>query len=512
MFLFNLLRRFLNLHLLLLPLFLLFVTQSFCANSKIKVFGSDLKLGTVTLNTSTTSPLAQAHFIQGLKYLHNFIYPLASWEFNLAIQADPKFALGYWGLMMSYKHPIWSFENKAKGTEVLKKYRSLKNVKTKPFEKGLIDAVSLIYGPGNLLSREYNYMQAMEKLYHQYPNNVEIMSFYALALLGYSVDAPYDKSTMSYMSKAANILQPYTKSNPDHPGVIHYYIHANDMPNPAVARKGLSVKENVYKYLTDSPHILHMPSHLYTDLGDWPNAAKSNLLSIKADKNFCTYLKNNHIVLDTENVETNQRWSEKTWYSCDADNLYHEIEWLHFEYLQMGQFAKARQLIKEMEKAASVVNETQFKIWVQRMKARQILYTNSLTQPAVLPEPLFEKNDNTKFEAGFAECDSLLANGVLAIHQNQNSLLNLINKRLQTIIDASSTDTFLKPVNEYCLLNKTKLSILKAFNIDHDTKTGLNQLNYALQLQMRIQAYPENFPYRPAQELFGDITDVSDVL
>mgnify|MGYP004003818645 FL=1 len=63
------------------------------------------KLGTVSFSNSGSDKV-QKHFIRGVAALHSFWYPEALAEFEETTEADPTFAMGYWGQAMTYNHPL----------------------------------------------------------------------------------------------------------------------------------------------------------------------------------------------------------------------------------------------------------------------------------------------------------------------------------------------------------------------------------------------------------------------
>src|SRR3954467_2355698 len=65
------------------------------------------QLGTIQLPPPGAAG-AQAAFIEGVKDLHSFEFDEAAEAFRKAQQADPNFALAYWGEAMSYNHPLWA--------------------------------------------------------------------------------------------------------------------------------------------------------------------------------------------------------------------------------------------------------------------------------------------------------------------------------------------------------------------------------------------------------------------
>ena len=57
------------------------------------------------------------------------------------------------------------------------------------------------------------------------------------------------------------------KAQPAHPGLAHYLIHTNDVPQ--LAHLGLYAARRYAGIAPDVPHAQHMPSHIFTRLGLW---------------------------------------------------------------------------------------------------------------------------------------------------------------------------------------------------------------------------------------------------
>ncbi len=71
-----------------------------------------------------------------------------------------------------------------------------------------------------------------------------------------------------------------TQANPDHPGAMHYLVHANDVPGRE--RELLEITRKYETAAPRNPHALHMPTHIYTRLGDWDGVIRGNLLAADA--------------------------------------------------------------------------------------------------------------------------------------------------------------------------------------------------------------------------------------
>ncbi len=268
------------------------------------------QLGTIVFPNSG-KPEAQAAFLHGVLLLHNFAYPQAEKAFVEAEKIDPNFVLAYWGEAMTFNHPIWQQVDVEAGRRVLERVRQLL-ASTTPRERGYVEALEALYGPGDKPQRDKAYEQAMEKLAHAYPDDVEAQVFWALSILG---TRPRGDSDPRTAIQAAAILENLFPTHPDHPGVLHYLIHAYD--SPLLAPLGLRPALRYAKVASGAPHALHMPSHIFVQLGMWEDAAKSNEAAFALSK----------------------QWNQPD---------YHSLQWLQYAYLQLHRDADAKRLIDDV--------------------------------------------------------------------------------------------------------------------------------------------------------------------
>ena len=113
--------------------------------------------------------------------------------------------------------------------------------------------------------------------YRALPDDEDAAAFYALAHL--AVVPPNVISRKNADESAAILLGIYQK-NPDHPGAMHYLVHANDVPGRE--HEELEITNKYENAAPDNPHALHMPTHIYTRLGDWDGVIRGNLLAANA--------------------------------------------------------------------------------------------------------------------------------------------------------------------------------------------------------------------------------------
>ena len=91
-----------------------------------------LHLGSTNFTTSC-SPEATAHFQIGLQWLHLFATADSIAAFSSTLKADPGCAIGYYGLAMTQKLPLWASENVAAANAYLKNIDQLDLIECQEF-------------------------------------------------------------------------------------------------------------------------------------------------------------------------------------------------------------------------------------------------------------------------------------------------------------------------------------------------------------------------------------------
>src|SRR5690606_37749734 len=119
--------------------------------------------------------------------------------------------------------------------------------------------------------------EALGEAHEQHPEDIETGAFYALSLLA---TAQVADERNEFHERAVEILEGIHQREPRHPGAIHYTIHANDIAGRE--RESLDVVRSYDDIAPDVAHALHMPSHIYVRLGDWPEVMEWNRKSADA--------------------------------------------------------------------------------------------------------------------------------------------------------------------------------------------------------------------------------------
>jgi len=290
------------------------------------------ELGTVHFPVSC-SPDAQKSFEHGVALLHSFWYEEAEKTFDEAAKQDSRCAMAHWGLAMSLWHQLWDWpkeETIKRGTAELKTAGKLK-AKTQR-ERDYIAAAKVFYthkggakGDKDQEARATAYSAAMERVYTRYADDHEAAAFYALSLLA---SEPGGDTTFANRKKAGAILEKLFEIEPNHPGIAHYMIHTYDKPQ--LAELGLPAARRYAAIAPASPHALHMPSHIFARVGDWPDDIKSNLASIDATRKTAAM------------------------HMGGESHQFHAMDFLIYAYLQSGREDEAAKWIDEVKTMPSM--------------------------------------------------------------------------------------------------------------------------------------------------------------
>lgn len=222
---------------------------------------------------------ANARFDRGLALLHNFWYERALTEFDAVIAVHPDCAIAYWGAAMTYNHPLWAPPTATDVKAALRYLERAKSARThSDREERYLAAVDILYGDGDPAkkdARDAAYRDAMRTILATYSDD-ETKLFTSLAMQ--SVRGVTDGERV----EAASLAEAVHRDQPQHPGALHYLIHAYD--TDALADRGLAAARAYAASAPAVPHALHMPSHIFLRLGLWQEARDSNLASWKASE------------------------------------------------------------------------------------------------------------------------------------------------------------------------------------------------------------------------------------
>jgi len=324
-------------------------------------------LGKLSFPTSG-APEAQGPFLRGVAALHNFAYEEAVLEFQNAQRIDPEFAMAYWGEAMACNQTLWLNQDPEAAWRILERAgptpeaRAAKAGSEK--ERAFLAAVEVLFGAGDKTARDLAYAEAMERLYLRHPDDDEVACFYALALLATAMRSPalYAEANeeahqhalvgSETQGRVAGILEKVLKGNPEHPGALHYSIHNYDDPDHA--KLALPAARRYAKGAPDSSHALHMPAHIFLQLGSWHEAAAS----------------------DEASFAQSIAWAKQHGFGIGFRD-YHSLSWLCYEALQQGRFRKARETLDLIRPAVTETGAARLKAIQSVMRAQYVVETRS---------------------------------------------------------------------------------------------------------------------------------------
>jgi tetratricopeptide (TPR) repeat protein len=251
-------------------------------------------LGSYQRKITTASPSVQAYFDQGLRLLFAFNLEEAQRSFQEAVARDADCAMCWWGLGMSlsphYNLPGLA-ERTAAGARAVAS--GLAVAEGKPAVEGdLLRALAKRLAdpaPASMdgfYALDAAYAGAMKELAASYPADLDIQAYYAEALMNlrpwqlWNADGTPAPGTMEIVERLEAVLA----KDENHPGANHMLIHAleaSPMPERAVA-----AAERVGKTTPGAAHMVHMPSHIWAQVGRWADAAAANREAIEVDRKY----------------------------------------------------------------------------------------------------------------------------------------------------------------------------------------------------------------------------------
>jgi tetratricopeptide (TPR) repeat protein len=257
----------------------------------------------------------------GVTLLHNMMYIQAEERFNAAATADPGCAMAQWGIAMSNFHPLWP--GTPSDAEIKRGQAAASDLATMPdgsaIEADMIAAASAFYAPGleGYRARLASWAEAQIEAGSRHSDNIDAVALAALARIAM---APRGPGRIDVLSAVGDTLDAQHAKAPDHPGVIHYAIHAYD--NPSLKMRGKPYAEIYDKTAPNAPHALHMPAHIFTRTGNWQESIDLNRRSAEAA------MEQSSEVLQTHYV--------------------HAIDYMVYGHMQLGEYEEATRLVDEM--------------------------------------------------------------------------------------------------------------------------------------------------------------------
>jgi tetratricopeptide (TPR) repeat protein len=432
------------------------------------------------------SERAQLFFDQGLKLTYGFNHQEALRAFKEAVRLDPECAMAYWGwalvlgpnLNLPMQPGVVS-----QAYEAVQKAVALK-MKVSEKERDYIEALAKRYtdDPGaDRAPLDAAYAEAMRKLHEKYPEDDDAATLYAAALMNLS---PWDYWTKDgrpnpNTPEVLAALETVMERDPTHEGALHYYIHALEAVDPERAEEAA---DRLRGLAPGAGHLVHMPSHIYMQVGRYAEAFEANTNAIKADEGYIT--------------------------SCRKQGIYplnyypHNIHFLAWAAIMEGRSEEAFKASRKV--AGNVPSDMHGNVWA--------LYQTFLSMPlytmvrfGMWEDILEEKkpSDHAVYWAGIWH----YARGVAYVHTGQPKAAKKELTAIETIVDDPQTsETLIGYSNATTLLRIAKSVLageLEALNGNYDAATV--QLDRAVRLEDSLTyAEPPDW-YYPVRHTLGAV-------
>ena len=309
---------------------------------------------------ASRSPAAQAAFVEGVAWLHSFEYEEAIEAFRRAQQIDPRCAMAYWGEAMCYHQSLWLNEDPDAARRALTRLGPTPAARAAAAgsdrARRYLAAAEALFGAGDRLTRVRAHAEAMRTVADDYPDDLDAAAFHGLALLSLSArglvdpgdhagEAGHVLAGSETQQEVAAIFERVLRADPRHPGALHYLIHTWD--DPAHAERALPAARVYPAVAPQASHALHMPAHIFLQLGLWHDAGAADEASFRASE---ARVRRRHLPITVRD--------------------YHSLSWLTYEYLQQGRFARAEQTLAEIRPAAAEPDQDRLKTLEATMQAR----------------------------------------------------------------------------------------------------------------------------------------------
>ncbi len=418
---------------------------------------------------------AQGEFLAGVKSLHSFQFDAARMAFERAQEIDPSFALAYWGQAMSDNHPLWAQQDMEAASAALTRlaptYQARLASAASEKEKAFIAAIEILYfSPGDKLQRDFAYSEHMARMHERWPDDDEVAIFYALSILG--TVRPGDQGYRR-QALAASISQTVFARNENHPGAAHFIIHSFDDPDHAILALPAAT---VYAGIAPAAaHALHMPSHIFLQLGRWEDVVASNIEAYAAA--FA---------------------SNKKFGLSEGREDFHTLSWLAYANLMLGRVDAASENL-DLAQAALERNPGSGRVAIGylNMRGRHIIESAQWDD--------FELADADSVEGSHANWVAVV--GMSAAYRGNASRAQAAIDRLATLAEQADEAGRAYDAKKIAILGKEVVALLSLSK--GEVQRAIDVARAAEVRDMRAPSGPPD-PMKPAVELLGDILLAAD--
>ena len=240
---------------------------------------------------TTKSEDARKFFLQGVSQIHSFWFQESERSCTQALDLDPDMAMAYWCIALSaasdYRPAFQllrdpgsaggtraaepgadavvarstsgaALDPQVRAREAIAKAMAMRD-KVTPRERLYIEAQAARRATGPRDAADAAYIAGMRKLVAAYPDDLQAKSMLALAIdNGFE---PATKEPRPHTLEAIALLEEVVAKDDGQFGAHHYLIHAYE--GSKTPEKAWHANQRYAGQVTNIPHALHMPGHIY---------------------------------------------------------------------------------------------------------------------------------------------------------------------------------------------------------------------------------------------------------
>ncbi len=242
---------------------------------------------------TTDSEEAQRYFDQGLNWLYAFNHDEAVQSFTRATELDPGCAMAWWGIGYTqgpnYNDAMMTPARSAAAWSAAQEAVAQLDDET-PVERALVEALALRYEEMGSMDRRHldvAFADAMGAVREAYPSDPDVGTMYAESLM---VQYPWKLYTIEgepareQTNDLVRVIEGVMAASPQHPGANHLYIHAIEPSNDK--ERAIVAADRLSDMAPASGHLLHMPSHIYVQVGMWDRAVEQSHKAMASDTEY----------------------------------------------------------------------------------------------------------------------------------------------------------------------------------------------------------------------------------
>lgn len=270
-------------------LFLLFIFALFGCSDKQPNFEAPIlkNIGDYEVKVTTHSEYSQLFFNQGVIMANGFNHAEAERSFRESIRQDSTFAMGYWGIAYVLG------PNYNSGGQNMGAINDIKNAvknavkfseNSTPWEKAVIKAISIKFPEDSVATNDVGFSASMKEAYSQFPENDFVATLYAESIMNLHAWNFYEKkggAPQPWTPELIEVLEKAISTNQNNPLANHLYLHTIEA-GPDV-EKALPSAERLKTLVPSAGHLVHMPSHIYINTGNYHEGSIANEKAVVAD-------------------------------------------------------------------------------------------------------------------------------------------------------------------------------------------------------------------------------------